>query len=68
MAINHPLNVWNFRLTWFVRLKVPSQLGLYISFGIREKGNLSFLLRQTELVLVQTNYPLTLDAQRVLSV
>ena len=67
VAINHPLNVWNFRLTWFVRLEVLSWLGLCISFGIGEEGNPSFLLCQMELVLVKTNYLLILNDQRVLS-
>ena len=37
MAVNHPLNAWNFLLTWFVCLKVPSRFGMYIPSGIREK-------------------------------
>lgn len=65
VVVNHLLNDWNFLLAWFVYLKVPNWFGLSIPSSIREEGNLSFLLRQTELVLVQN--PFTLDDQWVLS-
>ena len=65
MAVNHPLNAWNFQLAWFFLLKVPSRLGLSSSIGKEE--NLFFLLHHTKFVLVQTYYLFTLDNQRVLS-
>ena len=52
MVVNHPLNSWNFQLAWFVGVEVPSRLGPSVPFGIREEGNLSFLLLQTKLILV----------------
>ena len=72
VVIDHLSNVRNFQLTWFIRLEVPNWLGLSIPSDIREERNMSFLLRHTELVLVQTdcsqtNYLLTLDDQKVLS-
>ena len=43
MAVNHPLNAWNFLLAWFAHLEVPSRFGMSIPFDIGEKRNTSFL-------------------------
>ena len=72
MAVNHPLNAWNFLLAWFAHLEVPSRFGMSIPSDIGEKRNMSFLLRHMELVLIYTDYShkdylFTLDNQRVLS-
>ena len=69
--INHPTNIWNFWLIWFVYLEVPVSLVYPFRLASRKKKicfsshairNLSFLDK-----LLQMDYLFTLDGQRVLS-